>query len=137
MAEQRIYCKYCGEKLIRDVVGRRCKTRNCQWEHGFDEDGNVEPMTEVPEYIKTAVDTVDDAITMKDSIYTARKQEVIEQACAAAVKAVCEPLIAEWDDVIGDSVSDFSNGMRACRARLKQKLSAEITIAQKDEDEPQ
>lgn len=32
---RRIYCKYCGAELISDVVGKRCPTRNCQWEHGM------------------------------------------------------------------------------------------------------
>jgi uncharacterized Zn finger protein (UPF0148 family) len=30
-------CKFCGAILIRDNVGLRCPTRNCQWEHGSSE----------------------------------------------------------------------------------------------------
>ena len=36
--KRRIYCKYCGAKLIRDCVGWKCPTRNCQWEHGIKDD---------------------------------------------------------------------------------------------------
>ena len=32
-----IYCKYCGAKLKRDMVGLHCTTRNCQWEYGLPE----------------------------------------------------------------------------------------------------
>lgn len=31
-----IYCKFCGAKRARDSIGHRCRTHNCQWEHGFD-----------------------------------------------------------------------------------------------------
>jgi hypothetical protein len=34
---ERIRCKYCGAILVRDAVGLRCPTKNCQWEHGSDE----------------------------------------------------------------------------------------------------
>jgi hypothetical protein len=30
-----VYCRYCGRKRSRDAVGHYCKTRNCQWEHGY------------------------------------------------------------------------------------------------------
>ena len=35
--ERRIYCKFCGAKLVKDSVGWKCPTKNCQWEHGVDE----------------------------------------------------------------------------------------------------
>ena len=37
--ERRVYCKYCGAKLIRDCVGWKCPTRNCQWEYGVEDEG--------------------------------------------------------------------------------------------------
>lgn len=33
--EPRIYCKYDGAKLKRDIVGKKCPTKNCHWEHGM------------------------------------------------------------------------------------------------------
>lgn len=30
-----IYCRYCGRHRSRDHVGHYCKTRNCQWQHGY------------------------------------------------------------------------------------------------------
>lgn len=27
-------CKFCGARLVRDWIGHKCPTRNCQWEHG-------------------------------------------------------------------------------------------------------
>ena len=34
-AERQLYgCKYCGARLLTDSVGKRCPTKNCQWEHG-------------------------------------------------------------------------------------------------------
>jgi len=32
-----IYCKYCGAKLKKDIVGHYCPTENCQWHHGVDD----------------------------------------------------------------------------------------------------
>ena len=32
-----IRCKYCGARLVRDDIGMRCPTHNCDWQHGFDE----------------------------------------------------------------------------------------------------
>jgi hypothetical protein len=29
-----LYCKYCGAKLRKDVVGHYCPSKNCQWSHG-------------------------------------------------------------------------------------------------------
>jgi hypothetical protein len=34
----RIYCKYCGAKLKKDFIGKKCGTRNCKWEFGMDEE---------------------------------------------------------------------------------------------------
>ncbi len=28
-------CLYCGRPRSRDSVGHYCKTRNCQWQHGY------------------------------------------------------------------------------------------------------
>ena len=28
-------CKYCGRRRSRDTVGHYCKTKNCQWQHGY------------------------------------------------------------------------------------------------------
>ncbi len=30
-----IYCRYCGRRRSRDHVGLYCKTKNCQWSHGY------------------------------------------------------------------------------------------------------
>ena len=30
-----LYCKYCGAKLKRDIVGQFCPTKNCQWQYGL------------------------------------------------------------------------------------------------------
>lgn len=30
-----LYCKYCGRRRSKDSVGHYCKTRNCQWQHGY------------------------------------------------------------------------------------------------------
>jgi hypothetical protein len=30
-----VYCKYCGKRRSRDLVGHYCKTKNCQWQHGY------------------------------------------------------------------------------------------------------
>jgi hypothetical protein len=38
MKEGRIYCKYCGATLKKDFIGKKCGTRNCQWEFGMDEE---------------------------------------------------------------------------------------------------
>lgn len=32
---RRIYCKFCGAELVRDCVGWKCPTDNCQWQHGI------------------------------------------------------------------------------------------------------
>ena len=34
---RRIYCKYCGARLVRDLVGWKCSTHNCQWQYGIPE----------------------------------------------------------------------------------------------------
>lgn len=30
-----LHCKYCGGRRGRDNIGHYCKTRNCQWQHGY------------------------------------------------------------------------------------------------------
>ena len=30
-----LYCRYCGARRSLDSVGHYCKTRNCQWQHGY------------------------------------------------------------------------------------------------------
>jgi hypothetical protein len=40
--DRRIYCKYCGAKLVRDIIGWRCPTKNCQWEHGMPDIADTE-----------------------------------------------------------------------------------------------
>lgn len=30
-----IYCKYCARHRSKDSTGHYCKTRNCQWQHGY------------------------------------------------------------------------------------------------------
>lgn len=37
-SKSRRRCLYCGAVLKRDMVGLKCPTRNCQWEHGVDEE---------------------------------------------------------------------------------------------------
>ena len=39
---RRVRCKYCGAVLVRDAVGLRCPTHNCQWEHGLPENEEAE-----------------------------------------------------------------------------------------------
>lgn len=30
-----VRCRYCGRQRSRDAFGHYCKTRNCQWQHGY------------------------------------------------------------------------------------------------------
>lgn len=30
-----LHCAYCGRLRSRDPVGHYCKTKNCQWQHGY------------------------------------------------------------------------------------------------------
>ncbi len=43
-----IHCRYCGAKLVRDLVGWKCPTHNCQWQHGAP-DQDVYYDTEAPQ----------------------------------------------------------------------------------------
>lgn len=38
-----IFCKYCGAKLKRDVVGLYCPTKNCQWQYGLPKEEDSPP----------------------------------------------------------------------------------------------
>lgn len=40
-----IYCKYCGAKLKKDLIGHYCGTRNCNWEYGIDSCTDYEEVT--------------------------------------------------------------------------------------------
>lgn len=37
VTERRIYCKFCGAKLKKDLIGLYCPTNNCSWRHGLPE----------------------------------------------------------------------------------------------------